>query len=118
MRQVARKPAIIAFQTMPTISFRRSGTSTIGVVVPRLTDTVMAMLYEDEEVLVLNKPAGLAVQGGTKTSQHVDRLLSAWGEGLERPRLVHRLDRDTSGVLVLGLATAPLVVTWAFVWSR
>lgn len=60
------------------------------------------VLYEDEEVLVLNKPAGLAVQGGTKTTKHVDRLLSAWGEGLERPRLVHRLDRDTSGVLVLG----------------
>ncbi len=60
------------------------------------------VLYEDEEVLALNKPSGLAVQGGTKTLKHVDRLLSAWGEGLERPRLVHRLDRDTSGVLVLG----------------
>ena len=60
------------------------------------------VLYEDEEVLALNKPAGLAVQGGTKTVKHIDRLLSAWGEGLERPRLVHRLDRDTSGVLVLG----------------
>ena len=60
------------------------------------------VIYEDDEVLVLNKPAGLAVQGGTKTLMHVDRLLSAWGEGLERPRLVHRLDRDTSGVLVLG----------------
>ncbi|MDB5467552.1 MAG: rluC [Phenylobacterium sp.] len=60
------------------------------------------VLYEDEEVLALNKPSGLAVQGGTKTSKHIDRLLSAWGEGLQRPRLVHRLDRDTSGVLVLG----------------
>ena len=60
------------------------------------------VLYEDEEVLALNKPAGLAVQGGTKTTHHIDRLLSAWGEGLDRPRLVHRLDRDTSGVLVLG----------------
>lgn len=60
------------------------------------------VIYEDEEVLVLNKPSGLAVQGGTKTTRHIDRLLSAWGEGLERPRLVHRLDRDTSGVLVLG----------------
>jgi 23S rRNA pseudouridine955/2504/2580 synthase len=60
------------------------------------------VLYEDEEVLALNKPHGLAVQGGTKTVKHVDRLLSAWGEGLERPRLVHRLDRDTSGVLLLG----------------
>lgn len=60
------------------------------------------VLYEDDEVLALNKPSGLAVQGGTKTLKHVDRLLSAWGEGLERPRLVHRLDRDTTGVLVLG----------------
>jgi len=64
------------------------------------------VLYEDEEVLVLNKPSGLAVQGGTKTIRHVDRLLSAWGEGLDRPRLVHRLDRDTSGVLVLGKTPA------------
>jgi 23S rRNA pseudouridine955/2504/2580 synthase len=64
------------------------------------------VLYEDEEVLALNKPAGLAVQGGTKTTKHVDRLLSAWGEGMERPRLVHRLDRDTSGVLLLGKGPA------------
>jgi 23S rRNA pseudouridine955/2504/2580 synthase len=46
------------------------------------------VIYEDEEVLALNKPAGLAVQGGTKTSKHVDRLLSAWGEGTQRPKLV------------------------------
>jgi 23S rRNA pseudouridine955/2504/2580 synthase len=60
------------------------------------------VLFEDELVIALNKPAGLAVQGGTKTTKHVDRLLSAWGEGMDRPRLVHRLDRDTSGVLLLG----------------
>jgi 23S rRNA pseudouridine955/2504/2580 synthase len=59
------------------------------------------VLYEDDEVLALNKPAGLAVQGGTKTHNHIDRLLSAWGEGASRPRLTHRLDRDTSGVLLL-----------------
>jgi 23S rRNA pseudouridine955/2504/2580 synthase len=64
------------------------------------------VLYEDAEVLVLNKPAGLAVQGGTKTTRHIDRLLGAWGEGLARPRLVHRLDRDTSGVLALGKSAA------------
>jgi 23S rRNA pseudouridine955/2504/2580 synthase len=64
------------------------------------------VLYEDDEVLALNKPVGLAVQGGTKTTKHVDRLLSAWGEGMERPRLVHRLDRDTSGVLLLGKGPA------------
>jgi 23S rRNA pseudouridine955/2504/2580 synthase len=60
------------------------------------------VLYEDDQVLVLNKPAGLAVQGGTRTHRHIDRLLSAWGDGLNRPRLTHRLDRDTSGVLALG----------------
>ncbi|MGH7026758.1 RluA family pseudouridine synthase [Brevundimonas sp.] len=60
------------------------------------------VLYEDHMVIALNKPHGLAVQGGTKTTKHVDRLLSAWGEGMDRPRLVHRLDRDTSGVLLLG----------------
>jgi 23S rRNA pseudouridine955/2504/2580 synthase len=59
-------------------------------------------LYEDDDLLVLNKPAGLAVQGGTKTTQHLDRLLEAMGDSPKtRPRLVHRLDRDTSGVLVI-----------------
>ena len=74
------------------------------------------VLYEDDYVLALNKPVGLAVQGGTKTSRHVDRLLAAWGDGLQRPRLVHRLDRDTSGVLVLGrtpAATAKLARAFA-----
>jgi len=74
------------------------------------------VLYEDEEVLALNKPSGLAVQGGTKTARHVDRLLSAWGEGVDRPRLVHRLDKDTSGVLLLGKtpnATARLAGAFA-----
>ncbi|MFZ2017652.1 MAG: RluA family pseudouridine synthase [Methyloceanibacter sp.] len=59
-------------------------------------------LYEDDDLLILNKPAGIAVQGGTKTTQHIDRLLEGLGDGPEtRPRLVHRLDRDTSGVLVV-----------------
>jgi 23S rRNA pseudouridine955/2504/2580 synthase len=64
------------------------------------------VLYEDDEVLALNKPSGLAVQGGTKTTHHIDRLLGAWGEGPQRPKLVHRLDRDTSGVLLLGKTPA------------
>jgi len=60
------------------------------------------VLYEDDEIMVLNKPAGLAVQGGSRTSRHVDGMLMALeGEYRERPLLVHRLDRDTSGVLVV-----------------
>ncbi len=59
-------------------------------------------LYEDHDLLVLNKPSGIAVQGGTKMPHHIDRLLEGMGDGPEtRPRLVHRLDRDTSGVLVI-----------------
>jgi 23S rRNA pseudouridine955/2504/2580 synthase len=57
-------------------------------------------LYEDKDILVLNKPAGLAVQGGSKTKRHIDGMLAALEKHGERPRLVHRLDRDTSGVLV------------------
>lgn len=59
-------------------------------------------LYEDDDLLILNKPSGLAVQGGTKTARHIDRLLEGMGDSPQtRPRLVHRLDRDTSGVLVV-----------------
>jgi 23S rRNA pseudouridine955/2504/2580 synthase len=62
-----------------------------------------AMLIErTESALVLNKPPGLATQGGTKTHSHVDGLLDAYaGEDEPRPRLVHRLDKDTSGVLLV-----------------
>lgn len=60
------------------------------------------VIYEDDEMIAFNKPAGLAVQGGSKTKRHLDGLLDAFGTGLDRPRLVHRLDKDTSGVLVVG----------------
>lgn len=60
------------------------------------------LLYEDPKVFVFNKPAGLAVQGGSGVSRSVDHMLEAWrNQKGEKPRLVHRLDRDTSGVLVV-----------------
>ncbi len=60
------------------------------------------ILHEDRDLLIINKPSGLAVQGGSKTSEHLDRYLAALeAEYGERPRLVHRLDRDTSGALVI-----------------
>jgi 23S rRNA pseudouridine955/2504/2580 synthase len=60
------------------------------------------ILFEDEDVLVLNKPYGLAVQGGTGTKRHIDGMLAAMEDRFgDRPRLVHRLDRDTSGVLLV-----------------
>ncbi len=58
-------------------------------------------LFEDKDVLVLNKPFGLAVQGGSGTKHHIDGMLEAMGSSFNRPVLVHRLDRDTSGVLLI-----------------
>ena len=60
------------------------------------------VIFEDKDIYVLNKPSGFAVQGGTKTFQHLDGLLMGLAVDLgERPLLVHRLDRDTSGVIVI-----------------
>ena len=60
------------------------------------------VIHRDDDVIVLNKPAGLAVQGGPKTTRHLDALLDGLKFDAEKkPKLVHRLDRDTSGVLVL-----------------
>jgi 23S rRNA pseudouridine955/2504/2580 synthase len=70
--------------------------------------------FEDHALLVLDKPAGVAVQGGTGTRRHIDGMLQALGAG-ERPRLVHRLDRDTSGLLVVAkTAAAAASLTAAF----
>ncbi len=61
-----------------------------------------AVIYRDDWAIVLNKPAGVAVQGGTRTEVHIDALLDTLRFGAdERPRLVHRLDKDTSGVLLV-----------------
>jgi 23S rRNA pseudouridine955/2504/2580 synthase len=60
------------------------------------------VIYEDDRIIALNKPTGLAVQGGTGTTRHIDALSRALvDDTAEKPRLVHRLDRDTTGVLVL-----------------
>ena len=60
------------------------------------------VIYKDDNIIVLNKPSGLAVQGGTNTTRHIDGMLEALKFGLEeKPKLVHRIDKDTSGVLVL-----------------
>ncbi|WP_311269184.1 RluA family pseudouridine synthase [Sphingobium sp. WCS2017Hpa-17] len=60
------------------------------------------VIHRDEQAIVINKPPGLATQGGTKTDEHVDKLLDGLLFDAEsRPKLVHRLDKDTSGALLL-----------------
>jgi len=75
---------------------------------PEDAEAIRAMtLYEDDDVLVLNKPYGLAVQGGSGTKRHIDGMLEALADKHGRhPVLVHRLDRDTSGVLLLAKSRA------------
>jgi 23S rRNA pseudouridine955/2504/2580 synthase len=60
------------------------------------------VIHEDESTFVLNKPSGIASQGGSGVARHIDGMLDALqGNKRQRPRLVHRLDRDTSGVIVV-----------------
>jgi 23S rRNA pseudouridine955/2504/2580 synthase len=78
-----------------------------GRIVQPLTEDEQAfvrdmVLAKGRDWFMLNKPPGLATQGGTKTVQHLDRLLDGLAdEGGQRPKLVHRLDKDTSGVLLV-----------------
>lgn len=64
------------------------------------------VIHRDKQGIVINKPPGLATQGGTKTTEHVDGLLDGLlFDGESRPKLVHRLDKDTSGVLLVARTT-------------
>ena len=71
--------------------------------VPDEEEYVRSMvIHEDRDSFVLNKPPGLATQGGTKTTNHLDRLLDGLSDDAgNRPKLVHRLDKDTSGALLV-----------------
>ena len=71
------------------------------------SDLQQRVLYRDDWLIALDKPAGLAVQGGTGQNRHLDAMLDALRFGAEEaPRLVHRLDKDTSGVLLLARTAA------------
>ena len=90
--QMVRLPPQLLSATLP----ERTGPAKLG---GSLRDLVLHM---DASVIVLNKPSGLATQGGSGLTRHVDGMLDSIAFGKkQRPRLVHRLDRDTSGVLVV-----------------
>ncbi|VIO75906.1 RluA family pseudouridine synthase [Bradyrhizobium ivorense] len=85
---------------------RLDAPKTVGVLSEAETRTLQALkemtLYEDDDVLVLNKPAGLAVQGGSGMTRHVDQMLEVMRDAKgQKPRLVHRIDRETSGCLLI-----------------
>ena len=73
------------------------------------------VLYKDDDVIAINKPAGLPTQGGSKQNRHVDGMLDALKFDGQRPKLVHRLDKDTTGVLLLArTAQAAKSIGYAF----
>lgn len=74
------------------------------------------VIYKDDNIIVINKPSGLAVQGGTGQTKHIDGLLDALKyEKDERPKLTHRIDKETSGLLVLARnRKSALALTKAF----
>ena len=73
------------------------------------------VIHRDRDVIVLDKPPGIPVQGGTGQTRHIDGMLTALAEGDETLRLVHRIDKDTSGLLVIARnAPAARALTGAF----
>ncbi len=88
---------------VPPLDLPAASASKALAVDPRDAKALRAMiLFEDRDVIVLNKPFGLAVQGGSGTKRHIDGMLAALADKKgERPVLVHRLDRDTAGVLLV-----------------
>jgi 23S rRNA pseudouridine955/2504/2580 synthase len=100
--QIVTVPPITPPSEMPKVR-------QVMVMDPHMVRDLEAMiLYRDEAVIVLNKPAGLASQGGSGIKVHLDGMLDALRfDGTERPKLVHRLDRDTSGVLLLARGVKP-----------
>jgi 23S rRNA pseudouridine955/2504/2580 synthase len=92
----------------------RSGESAAGQETRAFLKSIT--LHEDDDVLVLNKPMGLAVQGGSGTTRHLDMMLEALHDPKgQRPRLVHRLDKDTAGCILVAktrFAAAALAKTF------
>lgn len=94
-----RVPAVVRQPKKPTPGLK----APMGVSKADRDAIEKMIIYEDDHVLVLNKPFGLAVQGGTGTKKHIDGMLEGMADrfGGERPRLVHRIDRDTTGILLV-----------------
>lgn len=96
--QTVRLPPITAAQAAPAGSAKPAA----PIDASDAADLQASVLFRDDVLIALNKPSGLAVQGGSKINRHLDGMLDALRfDAAEKPRLVHRLDKDTSGVLLL-----------------
>jgi 23S rRNA pseudouridine955/2504/2580 synthase len=100
------KDRLVAGQQIRIPPLRLDAPKVVGELSEAEAKTLAALkemtLYEDDDVLVLNKPAGLAVQGGSGTTRHLDQMLEVMRDAKgQKPRLVHRLDKETSGCLLV-----------------
>ena len=88
---------------VPPLKEEKTSTISEHIVAKKDADFMMSLvIYKDENIIVLSKPSGIAVQGGTNTKYHIDGMLEALKfEFEEAPKLVHRIDKETSGILVL-----------------
>lgn len=101
--QTVRVPPLPDEAYLPPQAHDRPDASKNSLTDQEIADIRAMILHMDDRVIVLNKPAGIPVQGGSGISKHIDRLLGGLKfDADEKPRLVHRLDKDTSGVLLLG----------------
>jgi 23S rRNA pseudouridine955/2504/2580 synthase len=99
----------------PQISLESLTEKPLRAAAPVMTDESLQdyVIYMDGSVIAINKPSGLATQGGSGLTKHVDGMLDSLAfEKKQRPKLVHRLDRDTSGVLLVA-RTAPAAASLA-----
>lgn len=98
--QTVRIPPLSQEALEPARPNKTAQTKVSKALIQNLEDSI---LHFDKDIIIINKPYGLAVQGGTNTAVHLDAALDELRFGYEeRPRLIHRLDKETSGVLVLG----------------
>ncbi|MCY4152847.1 MAG: RluA family pseudouridine synthase [Aestuariivita sp.] len=91
----------------PIISNRQPEKRQLSIPISEIAKIKASVIHIDDQIIALNKPPGLAVQGGSRQTLHLDGLLPHLQFGLEEtPRLVHRLDKETSGVLLLARSRA------------
>ncbi len=96
--EIKLPPYIVEYEKMPDVIVKKNAQYTQK----DIDDILKTIIYEDDEILVLNKPAGLATQGGTGISKHIDSLINiALPQYNNNLRLTHRIDKETSGVLVI-----------------
>jgi len=104
--QIVRVPPIDESAPRQAISNKK-----MKITVADIEEVKSWVLYRDDYLFVINKPSGLAAQGGSGMTRHVDGLLDSLKlKNGERPRLVHRLDKDTSGVMLI--ARSRKAATW------